>query len=167
MGRRGLNYSDLISEEESFLKSEQQKKSQPKWRWERLEFLRLLKSGTCKTQAAASTQIGLKARQGQNLWMLYSREGLKGLLGYGKGKGRKSYLTDKQESAVLEWLSTDQCITQGQLIAYIHQTFQVRYSHSGISRKLKALQVKAKTGRPVNVRKDHQGAEDFKKNSLT
>ena len=165
MSRRTLNYSELIKESAEDLCRLLAQKSQSVRIQERLKFLHLLKTGACLTQQSAGEGIGLSGRQGQNLWRIYQKEGLEGLRHSRYKGGNNRRITADQDAEVLARLDKDDLISQSQIQAYIHQTFQVKYSASGISRKLRRLGAKAKTGRPVNVRKDVVGEVEFKKNS--
>ena len=163
MSRKTLDYKILIQESAERLEVLINKKSQIVRSKERLHFIWLLKTGQSITQVSAGACIGLKARQSQKLWSLYQKEGLEGLIDNRYKGGNNHRLDSTQDAALLARLDKDDCITQGQIIAYVSQTFQVKYSPSGMSRKLKRLGAKAKTGRPVNVRKDEAGEKAFKK----
>ena len=163
MSYQSLDYTILIKESIEELSQLLANKSQSVRRQERVKFLYLLKTGTCTSQVSAGEQIGIKARQSQKLWSIYVKEGITTLLSNGYKGGNHSYLNKGQEEELLARLDKDDLITQSQVIAYVHQSFQVKYSSSGISKKLKRMKVKAKTGRPVNIRKDEQGEEAFKK----
>lgn len=165
-GKR-LDYTILIQEPESEIAHLLEKKSQSVRSKERLQFLFLLKTGECLTQESAGARIGLKSRQSQILWSIYQKEGLSGLAANRYKGGNNTRLDKEQDAALIARLDKDDCVTQGQIIAYVNQTFAVKYTPSGMSRKLKRLKVKAKTGRPVNVRKDEEGEKVFKKTLLT
>ena len=167
MNKKNLNYAALIQESAEALKIRLSNKSQSARSRQRLEYLYLLKTGECITQEAAGLRIGLKGRQSQRLWSLYQKEGLEGFVGNPYKGGNHKYLTSSQDEELLLHLDKDQSISIVQIVAYVRQTFQVKYSISGMSLKLKRLKVKAKTGRPVNVRKDVVGEMTFKKTLLT
>ena len=78
--------------------------------------------------------------------------------------GNRTLLTAAQDVALLERLKKDDMITQTNVKEYLLETFGVEYDLSSISKKLKRLGVKNKTGRPVNIRKDSEGEVEFKKN---
>lgn len=165
MSRRKLNYSEIIQESAEELSALIANKNHSVRIQERLKFLHLLKTGAWLTQESAGIELGLSGRQGQNLWRIYQKEGLGGLSCSRYKGGNNSRITVAQDAEILARLDKDDLITQSEIKAYIHQTFQVKYSASGISRKLRRLGAKAKTGRPVNVRKDVAGEVAFKKNS--
>lgn len=163
MRGKTLDYKKLIKETETEITLLMDKKGQSVRSKERLQFLLLLKTGECLTQETAGQRIGIKSRQSQILWSIYQKEGLGALVANRYKGGNNTRLDKAQDAALLARLDKDDCVTQGQIIAYVNQTFQVKYTPSGMSRKLKRLKVKAKTGRPVNVRKDEEGEKVFKK----
>lgn len=167
MNKKNLNYIELIEESAETLKCLMSKKSQSVRSHDRLEYLYLLKTGECSTQESAGLRIGLKSRQSQRLWSIYQKEGLDFFVGNPYKGGNHCHLTSAQDEELLLHLDKDQSITLREIVAYVHQNFQVKYSISGMSLKLKRLKVKAKTGRPVNVRKDVAGEIAFKKTLQT
>ena len=58
-------------------------------------------------------------------------------------------------------------MNQIQIKDWIKAEFGITYTQSGISKLLDALQIKLKTGRPVNVRKDEMGEVLFKKTLIS
>lgn len=167
MNKKTLNYDSLIQESAESLKLRMSNKSQSVRSRQRLEYLYLLKTGECSTQESAGLRIGLKGRQSQRLWSIYQKGGLESFVGNPYKGGNNQLMTAAQDEELLLYLDKDQSISLVQIVAYVYQTFQVKYSISGMSLKLKRLKVKAKTGRPVNVRKDIAGEITFKKTLQT
>jgi len=156
-----MNHANKISEslDELHRLSDQQKLT---LRRDRIQFLIALKNG--HTQAQAGAQIGLRLRQSQKLWSLYSRGGLVTLL----GQNRKTYLgklSCAQISRLRSFLQTDQADTLRSVQQWLASNEQVQYSLGGISLLFKRLKIKLKTGRPSNLRQDREGMEAFKKTS--
>ena len=166
MSRKSLNYSLEIVESSDTLNKLLQSKQLSVLIHNRIKFLWLLKTKTCSTQSSAGLEIGLKARQSQILWSLYKKNGFESFISNPHKGGNNARLSTEQDLALLERLDKDDMIVQREIVAFISQTFQVKYSLPGISLKLRRLKVKLKTGRPVNVRKDEQGAVDFKKKQM-
>ena len=156
-----LNYSESIFESSAALLQLERSQSDGQSR-DRVKFIRLLKSGICKTQAAAGSCIGIKRTQSQYLWRTYINEGITGLLkrpskrGFGK-------LNSRQISQLRSRLSLHDIVTQQDLMNWILLEFGVTYTQAGISLLLKRLKIKLKTGRPSNVRKDEAELAQFKK----
>ncbi|MEM9675956.1 MAG: hypothetical protein AAF992_25420 [Bacteroidota bacterium] len=156
-----LNYSELVQESADELL--QQEKAQSKsYLRDRVQFLRLLKTGVAKSQAQAGELIGLRSRQSQNLWKLYQQEGLAGVLRPKPGNhwGR---LSSTELSYLLQRLDQDDIKTQKEIRAFLQAEMGQEYTQPGIHYLCKRLRVKLKTGRPSNVRKDEVGAVVFKK----
>lgn len=158
-----IAYTSLIQEtlEELEKLENAQKKSFYK---DRVRFIRYLKEGTAKSQAKAGALIGLQARQSQNLWKLYQQKGIGGLL-----QARKvthlGKLSSVEYSRLLQRLDQDDMMSQKQVRTYLQDQLGKAYTQAGVHYLFKRLKVKLKTGRPVNVRKDHAGQEAFKKNA--
>jgi transposase len=158
-----LNYQTLIKESEEELEqlAKQQKNRQ---NTDRLRFLRYLKSGQAHSQIQAGELIGLRPRQSQNLWNLYVKGGINGLLIISKPR-YLGKLSSVEISRVLKYSDTDSLVSQKQTAAFIRQEMGINYTQAGIHYLFKRLKVKNKTGRPSNIRKDEVGAETFKKST--
>ena len=74
-----MDYEVLLIEDVSFLASQERLASKAQVR-DRIRFLRVLKTGQAKSQAAAGLLIGLASRQSQRLWQSYQEKGFAGLL---------------------------------------------------------------------------------------
>ena len=158
-----MNYSDTIQESTEWLLESEKKRGSAIDR-DRCRFLRLLKSGECKSQAAAGVAIGLCERHAQRLWQTYRQQGFEGLMhrpsrrGFGK-------LTAQQISHLRQFLRDDQAQTLENIQAYLLGSLGVQYTIGGISDLCKRLKVKRKKGRLVNVRQKPGAVELFKKTS--
>ncbi len=89
--------------------------------------------------------------------------GLTGLLkpGFAGTVGNLSYVEISHLQSFLRNSETD--LKQEQIGDWIRSSFSVHYSQSGISKLLKRLKIKLKTGRPVNIRQKGGEVELFKK----
>ncbi len=160
-----LSYEATITESEQELLLLEKRQGAARFR-DYVRFLRLLKSGACKTQGSAGAEIGLSERQSQRLWAQYRSKGLVGLL---SREGRRGFgkLSAVEMSRLQQMLRTSQApLTQEQVADWLEAQFGVRYDQSGVCRLFKRLRIKLKTGRPSNVRKNEAESEDFKKTSL-
>ncbi|MDQ4141813.1 MAG: winged helix-turn-helix domain-containing protein [Bacteroidota bacterium] len=156
-----MKYAELIQEEESYLRW-QERHAQKGIVRDRIRFLRLLKSGQCKSQWAAGEAIGLQGRQSQRLWQQYRQQGYAGLVqAYSNHNFGK--LSSAQISRLQAYLRQDQVSQLAEAQAYIATEFGTHYTISGICKLFQRLQIKLKTGRPVNIRQDEAQAEAFKK----
>lgn len=156
-----MDYTRVIAEELSFLQQQERHASQATIR-DRIRYLRLLKSGQCKSQRTAGAAIGLGERQSQRLWQVYGQQGYAALVksGYGHNFGK---LDCWQISQLQNYLRQDQVSRLADAQHYLEQAFGVHYSISGLCKLFQRLQVKLKTGRPVNIRHDAGQAQAFKK----
>jgi transposase len=156
-----MNYTDKIQESVEFLLEAERKRGSALDR-DRARFLRLLRTGDCKSQATAGAAIGLCARHAQRLWQIYCREGFEGLMtkpsrrGFGK-------LTSQQISHLRQFLRDNQAQTLEHIQAYLSGSLGVQYTIGGVSELCKRLKIKRKSGRPVNVRQKPGAVELFKK----
>lgn len=128
-----------------------------------VRFLRYLKDGSAANQTQSSGLVGLTLRQGQRIWSTYKRVGLTGLLkpGFVGTVGNLSYVEISHLQSFLRNSETD--LTQEQIGDWIGSSFGVHYGQSGISKLLKRLKIKLKTGRPVNIRQKEGDVDLFKK----
>ena len=163
MGKR-LEYSTEIKESVEDLQKLEEGQSLVLFR-DRLRYIRLLKSGEVKTQKEASESIGISERQGQRNWRLYRQEGLIGLLRKPERPGAPTKLTAKEFEELDKRLENDDIQFLHEAVAHVKEQYQEEYTISGMHYVFKRLKVKKKTGRPVNIRQDKEGGEDFKKTS--
>jgi len=156
-----MNYAEIIIESEEELKSIGKKQKLVQLE-KRIRFLRLLKSGVAKTQAAAGQVVGWKLRQSQKIWKLYRDGGLSAVLekpkrwGFGKLSSRQiaelqKYLTEFGANSLLE------------VSKYLEQSFGVLYTEAGVSALCFRLKIKLKTARPSNAKKDEGVVGRYKK----
>jgi transposase len=162
---RVINYQEAITESVEELLAIEKQQKQARLR-DRVRFIRYLKEGRASSQPQAGELIGLKRRSSQLLWQHYKQEGLYSLTisGY---KGSWAKLSSVQQARLLQRLDADDITTQQQVIDWLQAEMGISYSQAGISSLLARLKAKAKTGRPVNVRKDIAGEIAFKKTLLT
>jgi len=156
-----MEYTKIIPEDLMFLQQQERHASQATIR-DRIRYLRLLKSGQCKSQRTAGEAIGLGERQSQRLWQVYRQQGYATLVksGYMHNFGK---LDCCQISQLQHYLRQDQVSRLADAQDYLAQEFGVHYSISGLCKLFQRLQIKLKTGRPVNLRHDVGQAQTFKK----
>lgn len=134
-------------------------------RQKRLLFLLGLKSGRFRSQFEAGESVGWCHRHSQRMWERYRDFGLSAYLESGPKGGSRAKMSVDQDAALRSELDSDAYKDQRSIIGWVHETFGIRYSQSGMSEQLSSLGIKLKTGRPVNVRKDVEGEIAFKKTS--
>lgn len=157
-----MDYSALISETEIEL-NELEKKQSLCINRDRIRFLQLLKTQQVTGQAPAGEAIGIGQRQAQRLWATYRKKGLNGLIAPPNRKGWGK-ISCQQISHLRQFLSDDQAQTLAHIQAYLAGSLGIEYTISGVSNLCQRLKIKAKTGRPVNVRQKPGAVEEFKKN---
>lgn len=158
-----MDYVLLIKETEAELTDLERKQSRSIDR-DRIRFLRVLKTQQATGQAQAAQSIGLGQRQAQRLWTLYRKKGLSGLIARPNGRGWGK-ISCQQISYLRQFLLDDQAQTLAHIQAYLAGSLGLTYSISGVSNLCQRLKIKAKTGRPVNVRQKPGAGDEFKKNS--
>lgn len=163
MGKR-LNYTERIKETVSALEELERKQSEALFR-DRIRYIRLLRSGVAMTQKAASEAIGISLRQGQRNWRLYSDQGLKGLLRPIEHPGAPTKLNAEEFEELEKRLEDDDIQFLHEAVSHVKEKYGQEYTVSGMHHVFKRLKVKKKTGRPVNIRQDTEGLEEFKKTS--
>lgn len=156
-----MNYAAKIKEEVGFLLQAEQRRGSALNR-DRARFLRLLKTGQCRSQAAAGASIGLCERHAQRLWQTYHRDGFEALM---VGPSRRSWgkLSSYQISCLRQFLFDNQAQTLADIQAYLAGSLGVNYTIGGVSDLCKRLKIKRKTGRPVNIRQPPGAIDFFKK----
>lgn len=159
-----LNYSELILEDLPTLLSLEKSQSKGYLR-DRVRFIRYLKSGEAVSQPKAGALIGLGARQSQNLWKKYKDLGIEAFL-----EPRQNHhlgkLSSTEIARLLARLDGDNVSSQKEIQSYLSAEMGIEYTQAGIHYLCKRLQVKLKTVRPNNARKDIVGEENFKKKVL-
>ena len=131
----------------------------------RLQFLMLLKSGKCCSQAKAGALIGIKQRAAEKLWRLYSEEGLQGLLRTPE-KGRPAKLTEAAKADLQAELDQSRVATLKQACLFVAQTHGIVLSEVAMHYYFSREKIKKKTGRPTNIHKRSAQEEAFKKKSF-
>jgi len=156
-----MNYVEIITEEVEEL--QQLLKQQKAVRYEkRVRFLYLLKTAQAKTQKAAGEQVGWKLRQSQKIWQQYREAGLAAVLEVPR-KDSLGNLSSLEIARLLRYLDEFGFRTLEEAQSYIKQAFGTSYTIGGVSWLFKRLQVKLKTARPSNVKKDERRVEAYKK----
>jgi len=72
-------------------------------------------------------------------------------------------MNEEQLQEFMEIVNSKGFRSQREMIEWIYERFGIVYSQQGISDLLKRMKVKKKVGRPVNVKKDEEREEEFKK----
>jgi len=137
----------MINEDVSFLVSPERLASKAQVR-DRIGFVGVLKTGKAKSQAGAGLMIGLAIRPSQRLWQSDQAGGFSGLLSaaYQPGFGKVSA---HHISLLLPFLPSDQASKLEEVQAFIHSSFGVAYSLSGISKLFTRLKSSLKLAGPV------------------
>lgn len=156
-----MNYADKITQNLDELLALEKKQTTARLR-DYVRFLRLLKTGEATTQSQATHQLNLSLRQGQRLWQRYQQKGLSGLIQsqYVPYWGK---LSATQISQLRAYLLTDQAQTLAHIQTFLADSFAIHYTIGGISELCKRLKIKAKSGRPVNLRQEPGAVQAFKK----
>jgi transposase len=160
---KALNYEEVVKESVAELRVLHQRQSNSLFR-RRLQFLMLLKSGKCCSQAKAGALIGIKQRASEKLWKLYSEEGLPGLLRIPE-KGRPAKLTEAAKTALQAELDQSRVATLKQACLFVAQTHGIVLSEVAMHYYFRGEKIKKKTGRPTNIHKHPEEEEGFKKKS--
>ena len=161
---RALNYKEAVKEGLGELRVLHRRQQRPLAR-RRLQFLMLLKSGSCSCQTKAGALIGLRARASEKLWKLYVEQGVQGLL-RPRGGGRPPKLTEAAKKDLQTELDGSRVATLRQACRFVEQTHGIVLTPAAMHYYFKQEKIKKKTGRPTNVRKDGSGEERFKKKSF-
>lgn len=156
-----IDYQQVISEEVDDLKKIEKQQKEARLR-DRVRFIRYLKEGKTTSQPQAGEMVGLKRRRSQQIWQQYRQDGLSALLST-PYKGSWGKLDSQQQARLLQRLDQDDVFTQQQIIDWLQAEMGITYTQGGVSDLLTRLKIKAKTGRPVNVRKNEAGEQAFKK----
>ncbi len=156
-------YAQLVKEEEGFLQ-QQQRSSSKVLVFQRLQMLRLFKSGQAQSLAAAAQLVGVCSRSVQTWWKLYQQQGLSGLLSL--TPTRQISLSREQQQALLAEAATGAFSTINDMARWVAQQFGIHYSEVGMWRIARRLGIKKKTARPRHVQRDAEKVAAFKKVSL-
>ena len=153
-------YEQIVQEAETDLQ-QQQRRSNKLLVFERLQMLRLFKSGQAKSLAAAAQLVGVSSRSVQTWWKLYRQQGLSGLLAL--TPTRQISLAREQQQALLEAAATGAFSTINEMAAWVEQQFSIHYTEVGMWRIARRLGIKKKTARPRHVQRDEEKVAAFKK----
>jgi transposase len=153
-------YEQIVQEAETDLQ-QQQRRSNKLLVFERLQMLRLFKSGQAKSLAAAAQLVGVSSRSVQTWWKLYRQQGLSGLLAL--TPTRQISLAREQQQALLEEAATGAFSTINEMAAWVEQQFSIHYTEVGMWRIARRLGIKKKTTRPRHVQRDEEKVAAFKK----
>lgn len=159
---RRLDYVSLITEDADMLFEQERSSASAKPR-QRLQLLRLLKTGAAETMPEAARLVGLSASQASGLWRIYKNNGLDALLET-RYKGRIPRLNAEQTTALQNQCSEGFRSLKAAKV-WITDTLSVGYSTSGVWRMFERLKNKKKTGRLKHYKQDVEAQEAFKKNS--
>lgn len=159
--KRCLNYQKVINESAPVLQRLEKAQTRALLR-DRMRFLRLLRSGECRSLAEAGHGIGLKLRASEKLWRKYREEGLQGLLDY-PFKGYGGRLSPEQKQQLEEEMHSAGLQSLQEGCRFVEKAFGVSYSLPGIRYVFQGLKIKKKTARPTHVQKDEEGEKRFKK----
>lgn len=158
---RGLNYDESVKESVAELRVLHRKQSNSLF-CRRQEFLLLLKSGKCTSQAKAGVLIGIGPRASEKLWKLYRTQGVEALARI-PDKGRPAKLTRAAKEDLQTQLDQNRVATLKQACSFVAQAHGIVLSEVAMHYYFKREKVKKKTGRPTNVHKDEQREDAFKK----
>jgi transposase len=161
---KGLNYDERVKESVAELRVLRRKQDKALY-CRRLQFLMLLKSGKCSSQAKAGALIGIQSRAAEKLWKLYQTQGVEGLLRLPE-KGRPAKLSEEAKAALQEELDQSRVITLKQACLFVAQHHGITLSQVAMHYYFKREKIKKKTSRPANIRKDLAEEEVFKKKSF-
>ncbi len=156
-----MKYADKIQEDIDFLQKAEKRQNNAINR-DRVRFLKLLKTGQANTQSAAGEAIGLGQRHAQRLWHIYQKGGFQALM-VKPARHSLGKLSSVQMSQLRQFLFDDQAQRLEDIQAYLSGSLGVEYTIGGISALCKRLNIKQKTGRPVNVRQKPGAVAFFKK----
>lgn len=157
-----LDYVSLIQEDADTLLAREKSCDSKKPR-QRLQLLRLLKSGQAETIPQVAQMVGMTKDNATKLFKRYREEGLEALLEL-KYIGRRPRLTSEQEKH-LQSATAPQFRTLNDGKVWIAEHFKVHYTLGGMSVLFDRLGIKKKTGRTTHHQQDLAAQEAFKKNS--
>jgi len=128
----------------------------------RINMLVLLKENPDTTLKELTKVIPFNYRTLRIWWKKYERGGIEGLLDW-KVTGYRGKMNEEQLQEFMERVNSKGFGNQKEMIEWIYERFGIVYSQQGISDLLKRMKVKKKVGRSVNVKKDEEREEEFKK----
>lgn len=156
-------YDEQVKEDEASL-IQQQRKSNKVLVFQRLQMLRLFKSGQARSQAEAAALVGVSTRSVQTWWRLYQQQGLSGLLEI--TPTRHINLDAEQQQSLIAEAAKGGFSTINDIRSWVEQQFGILYTETGMWRIARRLGIKKKTARPKHVLQDDKKVVSFKKASL-
>ena len=139
-------YPDVIHESEAELAALEQQLAGQRTAV-RIRMLRLLKSGSVPSLAAAAAQLGKSVGQVTQWWTWYKRQGLPGLLTLQPRLGKRSRVSPEVWAGLQEELQAGRIVRLEDARAYLKQQWGIEYrSPSGVWWLFKRHGVKLKTG---------------------
>ena len=133
---------------------------------DRVKMLRLLKSGTYRSQCQVAPVLGHSARTLRRWWQLYQQQGLAGLLTPSKVGGSQERIDASARQALEAAMKAGDIATLEEARAFLQTRFRITYrSVSSLSRWCQRHRIKLKTGRPQHVQTSLAQQEAFKKTS--
>jgi transposase len=157
-----LDYVSLIQEDADTLLAREKACHQSKPR-QRLQMLRLLKSGQAENIPQVATMVGMSNGNATQLFKRYREHGLEALVET-KYKGRRSRLCAEQEH-ILQSEGAPHFRTLREATIWVAEQFKVQYTLAGMSVLFERIGVKKKTGRTTHHKHDPVAQEAYKKNS--
>ncbi len=159
-----LDYKRLVREEVTELRRLEHKQRRSAVSY-RVQLLRLLKSGECRSLASAAEKLGYSLRQCQRWFKSYRKGGLAALLEMGQ-----PHRTERMTPEA--WEALEKALKAGE-VASLEQARQLLDKHgvvykgvAGVSALFIRHKVKLKTGRPRHAKSDETMQVAFKKTSL-
>lgn len=133
--------------------------------FQRLQMLRLLKSGQARSLNEAASMVGASQKSTSRWWKSYREQGIESLLKV--APTRKPRLSPEQQQVLIQQAGKGEFSTLAEIVQWVEQSFGISYSLVGMWKLIKKLKIKKKTARPTHVQKDEKAAERFKKTSLS
>jgi len=127
----------------------------------RIQMLIFLKDNPNITLEDVSNLLPVSLPTLYRWWGYYKEGGLEKLLQCNV-KGYEGRLSQKQIREFIQEIEKGRFSTQKEMSQWIYEKFGIKYSQQGISDMLKRLDVKKKTARPANVKKDESKEKEFK-----
>jgi transposase len=131
----------------------------------RVRLLRLLKSGAAPSLRACAPLLGYERRQLGRWWQVYEQGGLAALLVDRRAPGKAPRMTAEAWAGLAEELRAGRLARLADVRRYLHETWDLAYSISGIGAHLKRRGAKLKTGRRRHHRADASQQAAFQQTS--
>lgn len=158
-----IQYSSHIRESVSHL-LQREKKERGSPLSDRVKMLRLLKSGTYRSQEQLAPVLGRSERTLRRWWHLYQQHGLTGLLTPSRVGGSQERITASAHQALETAMKQGQIATLEEARQLLRTQFSIEYrSVSSLSRWCHRHRIKLKTGRPQHAQTSLEDQRAFKK----